>query len=206
MTLLESDHGYRQSLVVETDSRLERRDLAEERATVVDSEIVVRELESDLRARVPSLEKLRQSRLVILVQRRQPSLVISAKRVPSRAAGIQFLTRGRRKWGRNRGDYCSAKCERLSLRLAAVDAVVPELELHRVDVVEPEREQHLWQLELRDAEVVLQVNRRVGKGVDATPKDAGANEEHVGVFGLDVDLMPRRGKQIGTWIAQRKEV
>ena len=61
MTLLEADRRYRQSLLVATDSRFVGRALAEQRSTVVDSEVVVGELDSDLCARVPSLQKLRQS-------------------------------------------------------------------------------------------------------------------------------------------------
>src|ERR1019366_8242267 len=104
--------------------------------------------------RVPSLEKGRQSLFAILIQRRQAALIVSAERVPSVTAGIQLLIRG---------DYRSAKRQRLSFILAAIQTEVPELELRRVDAVEPVRKQHLGQLHLRDTEIVLQANRAVGK-------------------------------------------
>src|SRR5271166_6565189 len=88
-----------------------------------------------------------------------------------------------------RGDYRSAECERLSLRLAAVQTIVPELELHCVNAVEPEAEQHLGQLQLRDAEVMLQADCAVRKRVDATPHGVGADRKLVSVVGFEVDLM-----------------
>src|SRR5271156_3144227 len=91
--LLDSDNRNRQALVVEADSSFVRRDLAEVGFAVVDSKIVVGELEPYPRARVPSLQKPRHIIFTIFIHRREPALVVAAKGVPSRAARIQVLNR-----------------------------------------------------------------------------------------------------------------